>query len=416
MRDIDFEELDRAVNRFLETRGRGSSENAKAESNNDVKNTTISVADQAKSDEKPAAQAPAEIKTFNHPTGRISGGVKSDRQPPRYASQIHRQPPAATRVGRFMDIMPAKAPVANAEPTLEVNQPAKPLKYTARADNTERQSAEIVDGLITRRPSSKPVDHMVTLQDMLETDSVEVEDVVLDSIAVDEITDTTPEMYPINPLVVPDEEVENPPISLAESKESDELSFKEPILNDVNSENSKLQDEILTSGEPGVTEIEEGDHLLTFSPNGNSKQTKVDSLKTIQSEDRSMIKSQPGVEIPAPEDSQNSAEESEEPPLTTPFLPNTRVEKRPLGFSSSSMDGEMMESKIIGSPSSQSKRAKMTKTTPDVPILNRDEYAAPVKRRRKSSGWWVVLAITLIIALGAGGGALVYYLLMGTLV
>ena len=106
-----------------------------------------------------------------------------------------------------------------------------------------------------------------------------------------------------------------------------------------------------------------------------------------------------------PEVSQKPIEET---PLTTPFLPNARVEKRPLGYGSQS-EGNNLDSNLVNTGV---RNLRSNQDPIDTPILSREEYATPVKHNKKKSGWPILLAIILIIAIGAGLGALAWYFLM----
>ena len=92
----------------------------------------------------------------------------------------------------------------------------------------------------------------------------------------------------------------------------------------------------------------------------------------------------------------------------TPFVQNPQIEKRPLGanqnqaksfeFKKPVSNYEQKSATITKEP----RRAKMS-----APILSSDEYSTPIKHKKKS-GWGVVLAIIAILMLGAGAGLVAY--------
>lgn len=92
----------------------------------------------------------------------------------------------------------------------------------------------------------------------------------------------------------------------------------------------------------------------------------------------------------------------------TPFVQNPQIEKRPLGINQN--QAKSFEFKKPGSNyerkaatiTKELRRAKMS-----APILSSDEYSTPIKHKKKS-GWGVVLAIIVILMLGAGAGLVAY--------
>ena len=94
----------------------------------------------------------------------------------------------------------------------------------------------------------------------------------------------------------------------------------------------------------------------------------------------------------------------------TPFVQNPQIEKRPLGMRQSQGQQKSFEFKKITLNQSQKptivKELKQAKST--TPILASDEYSAPIKRRKKS-GWGIVIAIIAIMIFGAAAGFAAYW-------
>ena len=92
----------------------------------------------------------------------------------------------------------------------------------------------------------------------------------------------------------------------------------------------------------------------------------------------------------------------------TPFVQNPQIEKRPLGANQNQVKSFEFKKPVSNyeqktpTITKELRRAKMS-----APILSNDEYAAPIKHKKKS-GWGVVLAIIAILMLGAGAGLVAY--------
>ncbi len=92
----------------------------------------------------------------------------------------------------------------------------------------------------------------------------------------------------------------------------------------------------------------------------------------------------------------------------TPFVQNPQIEKRPLGTNQNQAKSFEFKKPVSNyeqksaTITKELRRAKMS-----APILSSDEYSAPIKHKKKS-GWGVVLAIIVILMLGAGAGLVAY--------
>ena len=101
-----------------------------------------------------------------------------------------------------------------------------------------------------------------------------------------------------------------------------------------------------------------------------------------------------------------SVDEIEKP--KTPFVQNPQIEKRPLGANQNQAKSFEFKKPVSNyeqksaTITKELRRAKMS-----APILSSDEYSTPI-RHKKKSGWGVVLAIIAILMLGAGAGLVAY--------
>ena len=365
MKDIDFEELDKAVNRFL---GGSNKENP------------TFVAQEV----KPQEQEVQEIKPA-----------------PRDASELHVAATMPRRSGRFMDIMPA-AP-RTTEPKISVSAPAKPLRYTSKVENP----AVLLDDFKEVNEIHRHPEKVDGLQDVLEVeDNVEFEEPVLGALNIENVPPPSVEAPQGFKEVqsLPDDEIQKSPMSEHEdsSSRNDQV---EPVLLNVESGAAETIIQEPAPQESGLINIDEDDNDLNIfssepATEFNQPEDDISDASEMQESETTPVEDKA-----VPEVSQKPIEET---PLTTPFLPNARVEKRPLGYGSQS-EGNNLDSKLVNSGV---RNLRSNQEPIETPILSREEYATPVKHNKKKSGWPILLAIILIIAIGAGLGALAWYFLM----
>lgn len=365
MKDIDFEELDKAVNRFL---GGSNKENP------------TFVAQEV----KPQEQEVQEIKPA-----------------PRDASELHVATTMPRRSGRFMDIMPA-AP-RTTEPKISVSAPAKPLRYTSKVENP----AVLLDDFKEVNEIHRHPEKVDGLQDVLEVeDNVEFEEPVLGALNIENVPPPSVEAPQGFKEVqsLPDDEIQKSPMSEHEdsSSRNDQV---EPVLLNVESGAAETIIQEPAPQESGLINIDEDDNDLNIfssepATEFNQPEDDISDASEMQESETTPVEDKA-----VPEVSQKPIEET---PLTTPFLPNARVEKRPLGYGSQS-EGNNLDSKLVNSGV---RNLRSNQEPIETPILSREEYATPVKHNKKKSGWPILLAIILIIAIGAGLGALAWYFLM----
>ena len=365
MKDIDFEELDKAVNRFL---GGSNKENP------------TFVAQEV----KPQEQEVQEIKPA-----------------PRDASELHVAATMPRRSGRFMDIMPA-AP-RTTEPKISVSAPAKPLRYTSKVENP----AVLLDDFKEVNEIHRHPEKVDGLQGVLEVeDNVEFEEPVLGALNIENVPPPSVEAPQGFKEVqsLPDDEIQKSPMSEHEdsSSRNDQV---EPVLLNVESGAAETIIQEPVPQESGLINIDEDDNDLNIfrsepATEFNQPEDDISDASEMQESETTPVEDKA-----VPEVSQKPIEET---PLTTPFLPNARVEKRPLGYGSQS-EGNNLDSKLVNSGV---RNLRSNQEPIETPILSREEYATPVKHNKKKSGWPILLAIILIIAIGAGLGALAWYFLM----
>jgi hypothetical protein len=114
-----------------------------------------------------------------------------------------------------------------------------------------------------------------------------------------------------------------------------------------------------------------------------------------------LLREESEVEKPQESAGRSSDDDQDDASLTTPFLPDAKVEKRPLGDSAA------------GQPASANIYAH--KFEPDEPSEPKkpqvSDLPATVIKPKKSSGWIWFVVILLLVAIGVVGGLVLYQVL-----
>ena len=210
-----------------------------------------------------------------------------------------------------------------------------------------------------------------------------------------------------------------------------------------------LNSRLAVPDRPGVFEIKENDELKIFGAKKPVTQTiiieekaksdikpeeKITNLEQFQPE-MSIIVPQINPEMPKKsnvlenesevlakvaeteknvDNKENRAHQSSEEldqTIQTPFLQNTKIEKRPLGVTPSSAKQISNFDIKRSNHKREMQRIKNDIQKPVAPILNRDEYSEPVVPRKKKTGWGVVFAIMIMLILGGVAGFAAFVLL-----
>lgn len=113
-------------------------------------------------------------------------------------------------------------------------------------------------------------------------------------------------------------------------------------------------------------------------------------------------------EVATSEDASVEEVGSDVEPISTPFLPDAKVEKRPLGSIDSV--GQSGVDEVQSSTSGFDPSAINENETQSIYDQEPVAQATVVKPKKKAGGWIWLLIILLIVLVGAGGGALLYLL------
>ena len=403
MRDIDFEELDKAVNRFL-GKPEVAPEQAPTTENVD-KNTT-------KTDEE---------------THVISVKIKNKKRDLKdnFSEKSARRPHR-----KSVDILDNFESVKYEEPILDVfeNEDDSFFSKMMLSETSEKVMPEL-------KSANEPA-----IENFMKESS-------LDAPISEKFSPSSEEFAPV---------LEEPTLAVEESAPAEILSSAEPeepaspeIFPDVapaeiapTSPIRSVPSRIFVPSRPGVFQIEEQEELQTFGVKNTSVEPReevatqealaeilADEPKQDLTIDVPQISDEPkidnfaekiSVEIeektessPAEESQPSKVEvqpkisEEELESLKTPFVQDLKIEKRPLGVPMPSASATNMDIKPVDR-SKQIRRAKHENHQPATPILSREEYSAPVAVKKKKSGWGVVFLIILLLAVcGVGAGYLI---------
>ena len=380
MRDIDFEELDKAVNRFL-GKPEVAAEQALTTENVD-KNTT-------KTDEE---------------THVISVKIKNKKRDLKdnFSEKSARRPHR-----KSVDILDNFKSVKYEEPILDVfeNEDDSFFSKMMLSETSEKVMPEL-------KSANEPA-----IENFMKESS-------LNAPISDEFSPSSEEFAPV---------LEEPTLAAEESAPA-EIAPASPIR--------PVSSRIFVPSRPGVFQIEEQEELQTFGVKNVSVEPReevatqevlaeilADEPKQDLTIDVPQISDEPKIdnfaekisveieektEVSPTEDPQPSKvevqpkiSEEELESLKTPFVQDLKIEKRPLGAPMPSASATNMDIKPVDR-SKQIRRAKHENHQPATPILSREEYSAPVAVKKKKSGWGVVFLIILLLAVcGVGAGYLI---------
>lgn len=453
MRDIDFDELDKAVNRFL-----GKKDAPQEVMSEATENSSKEIAVKVNITKSPIQNAPI-LEEKSEPQAMVfsrrqvvsAGDFHSNFAKEIKSGEVLNAPEAASETPKIkvkvhdekhelhenfdeklhrehkskgVDILDNLAEIKFEEPILgdevevpEISNLDKKVFGELKSKHEDGISAEVFEKQILEK--------IETLNgDSKETETFEK--VEGEPIFAPESPAAPPVREAISRLVVPerpglhqianDEEMvifgvknEEKVEEAAENSEESEVT-----LIDLNEEDSSILNEERTDDAPEEIAIKFGEE----------KETEEDSIEQtievpqISSEPKAVSKI--SIQMEEVEESSKDSSESEivsqtvspekisPEEIKTPFVQNVKIEKRPLGASQNSTVSNFDIKPI--DRSREIKRAKLENTPSSTPILSREEYSAPVVAKKKKSGWLTVFLVMLVLTVcGAGGGFAIWY-------
>lgn len=422
MRDIDFEELDKAVGSYLEN---GVVPNSKEE-NNEVFSKIESQIEHSREQQKMVfarkAPQPANQLHQNNEKAQIRNIEKVAEKPKNEKKSVYKKP----RV-RILDDFSAPVPPEHHRDNFGVSLLAReekiafesPILETYGGEKLIRNIKKLENSPIRKKVVSKNEKTQVKKETEVQSQKNEINIVEQKT-----TTPTRAEFYAGVYRIGDDSN------KLRVFHGEHTVEIPERKVSSSNFENLNLENEP-EKVMPEISSLKAGDNTITLDNYEEIKKDIDDKAETEASkiEVKTELKDQSGqikennkridifeVDERIEENSKQneasekviiqSVDEIEKP--KTPFVRNPQIEKRPLGTNQNQAKSFEFKKPVSNyeqksaTITKELRRAKMS-----APILSSDEYSAPIKHKKKS-GWGVVLAIIAILMLGAGAGLVAY--------
>ena len=422
MRDIDFEELDKAVGSYLEN---GVVPNSK-DKNNEVFSKIESQIEHSREQQKMvfARKAPQSANQLhqNNEKVQIRNVEKVVEKPKNEKKSVYKKP----RV-RILDDFSAPVPPEHHRDNFGVSLLAREEKIAFESPILETYGGEKLIRNI-KKPENSPIRKKVVSKN--EKIQVKKETEVQsrkNEINIAEQKTTTPSRAEFYAGVYRIGDDSN---KLRVFHGEHTVEIPERKVSSSNFENLNLENE-LEKVMPEISSLKTGGNTITFD---NSEKIKKDidskaETEASKIEVKTELKNQLGqnkennkridiFEFDERVEENSKQNESSEKVIIqpvdeiekpkTPFVQNPQIEKRPLGTNQNQAKSFEFKKPVSNyeqksaTITKELRRAKMS-----APILSSDEYSAPIKHKKKS-GWGVVLAIIAILMLGAGAGLVAY--------
>ena len=422
MRDIDFEELDKAVGSYLEN---GVVPNSK-EKNNEVFSKIESQIEHSREQQKMVfarkAPQPANQLHQNNEKVQIRNIEKVAEKPKNEKKSVYKKPrvrilddfsvpvpPEHHRDSFGVSLLAREEKIAFESPILETYGGEKPIRNIKKLENSP----------IRKKVVSKNEKTQVKKETEVQSQKNEIN--------IAEQKTTTPSraefyagVYRIgddsnklrvfhgeHTVEIPERKVssssfENLNLEDEPEKVMPEISSLKTGGNTIALDNSeKIKKDIDSKAETEASKIEVKTELKNQLGQNKENNKRIDIFEfderveenSKQNESSEKVIIQPVDEIEKPK---------------TPFVQNPQIEKRPLGTNQNQAKSFEFKKPVYNyeqksaTITKELRRAKMS-----APILSSDEYSTPIKHKKKS-GWGVVLAIIVILMLGAGAGLVAY--------
>lgn len=369
MKDLDFDELDRAVNSLM-----GDVPKTAPEKKDDEPQT-LTISPTLTKDATPDFSKIEDNAAVIAPSTPPSEPAPSRPEPAAATSlPVPSRPPAARRAGRFMDVVHPSSvskkpatPVSRQGVTVEPAAPAKSTAPVIAESPTVEQASSIDTSAIPAPTTPSASDN------------------------------EWPDPLDIAGYKHEDEPVEDQPLS-------------SPFLSGTKVEKRPLGG-ATSADEPEAVEAQEPDRTPVLGANASDTATKDDP--------NDQLPAQPEIEVPLPEELQGdlvaieSGSHSVAAPNKVESEPTRSVENESQPPVTTTAD-EPKEDVVPSGPTSIPQQYKEEKTTGDTvsgAIYDTDTYHQPLAHpAEKKSGWMWVLWIAIILVVGAGGGAALFFL------
>ncbi len=422
MRDIDFEELDKAVGSYLEN---GVVPNSK-EKNNEVFSKIESQIEHSREQQKMvfARKAPQSANQLhqNNEKVQIRNFEKVIEKPKNEKKSVYKKPrvrilddfsapvpPEHHRDNFGVSLLAREEKIAFESPILETYGGEKPIRNIKKLENSPiRKKVVSKNEKIQARKETEvqPQKNEINIAEQKTTTPSRAEFYA----GVYRIGDDSNKLrvfHGEHTVEIPERKVsssnfENLNLENEPEKVMPEISSLKAGGNTITLDNyEEIKKEIDSKAETEASKIEVKTELKNQSGQNKENNKRIDIFEfderveenSKQNEVSEKVIIQPVDEIEKPK---------------TPFVRNPQIEKRPLGTNQNQAKSFEFKKPVsnyeqkAATITKELRRAKMS-----APILSSDEYSAPIKHKKKS-GWGVVLAIITILMLGAGAGLVAY--------
>lgn len=432
MRDIDFDELDQAVNRFLGNDKKSPSESEEIAIKVNVSKQEKQSESSENTPKESRTEAPREM-IFPRRSGMDAGDFHANTYPKRadftpslaqedepsqetpkekasseikdnFDEKLHRE-----HKNKGVDILDNFSEIKFEEPILdedeeipEILQSDEKILSELKSESEENISAEVFE---------KQILSEIKNQDSIESEIVEKNDEKVE-------IETSPILSSeeLSPVPTPVREA-NSRIFVPERPGLHQIADEEEMVV-FGAKNNEISAELTPKIETEVKEVaresetpkeDEAAEKIAVNFSSDKKEDLIEKtieVPQISAEPKSIskISIQTEVEEEKVEDSQEVVSQSVSPEkistdeIKTPFVQNAKIEKRPLG---SPQSGKVSNFDI--KPADRSREIRRAK-------LENSPSSAPVVAKKKKSGFWTVALIMLIMAVfGVGGGFAIWY-------
>ena len=422
MRDIDFEELDKAVGSYLEN---GVVPNSK-EKNNEVFSKIESQIEHSREQQKMVfarkAPQPANQLHQNNEKAQIRNIEKVAEKPKNEKKSVYKKPrvrilddfsvpvpPEHHRDNFGVSLLAREEKIAFESPILETYGGEKPIRNIKKLENSPIRKKVVSKNEKTQVKKETEVQSQKNEINIAEqkTTTPSRADFYAGVYRIGDDSNKLRVFHGEHTVEIPERKVsssnfENLNLENEPEKVMPEISSLKTGGNMITLDNSdKIKKEIDSKAETEASKIEVKTELKNQSGQNKENNKRIDIFEfderveenSKQNEASEKVIIQPVDEIEKPK---------------TPFVQNPQIEKRPLGANQNQAKSFEFKKPVSNyeqksaTITKELRRAKMS-----APILSSDEYSTPIKHKKKS-GWGVVLAIIVILMLGAGAGLVAY--------
>ena len=422
MRDIDFEELDKAVGSYLEN---GVVPNSK-DKNNEVFSKIESQIEHSREQQKMvfARKAPQSANQLhqNNEKVQIRNVEKVVEKPKNEKKSVYKKPrvrilddfsapvPPEHHRGNFgVPLLVREEKIAFESPILETYGGEKPIRNIKKLENSPIRKKVVSKNEKTQVKKETEVQSQKNEIDIVEqkTTTPSRADFYAGVYRIGDDSNKLRVFHGEHTVEIPERKVsssnfENLNLENEPEKVMPEISSLKTGGNTIAFDNSeKIKKDIDSKAETEASKIEVKTELKNQSGQIKENNKRIDIFEVDERVEENSKQNEASEKVII-----QPVDEIEKP--KTPFVQNPQIEKRPLGANQNQAKSFEFKKPVSNYEQKSAmitkelRRAKMS-----APILSSDEYSTPIKHKKKS-GWGVVLAIIAILMLGAGAGLVAY--------